>query len=178
VNQAAKKWLLVGAGFGVGCALTLGLIIGCVALYSSRPKPWDQKSLVADSSVLWVYTLDSNSPSRKIANVAFIYAIRNTTNQDIRVSNPVTIMLNPEGGDLTELTGGLYSVRFPSFIPVGKTVQVELDAPPWFTAGKGKGFILYDPLNHLQINLPEPSGPTESDQGKNGAPVGADLPSQ
>jgi hypothetical protein len=161
MNQNVKKWLLIGAGFGASCALTLALIIGSIRWYSSRPKPWDQQSLRADSSVLWMYALDSDS---KVANVEFNYAIKNTTNHDISVSTPVTIMLNPESGDLAELPAGQYGAKFPSFIPAGKSVQVELDAPSWFKAGRGKGFILYDNVNRIQINLPEPSGPTESDQ--------------
>jgi hypothetical protein len=165
VNHGVKKWLSVGAGLGAGAVLMLGLIIGCIIWYSSRPKPWDQKSLKANSEVLWSFTEDSNSPRGKFENVSFLYVVQNTTNRDITVSSPVTIMLNPESGDLTELPANLYHVQFPNFIPAGRSVQIELDAPVWwYTAGRGKGFILYDHVNHYQINLPEPDGPTEADQ--------------
>jgi hypothetical protein len=48
-------------------------------------------------------------------------------------------MLNPASGDLAELPGGLYHVDFPSFIPAGKSVQVNLRAPTSYAAGSGKG---------------------------------------
>ncbi len=165
MNQSVKKWVCVGAGFGAGAFAVIVVIVVGVMWYSSRPKPWDQNALQPSSEVLWSYTLDQKAKD-VYANVSFLYTVRNATNHDIRVSTPVTIMLNPSTGDLIELPGNLYQVSFPSFIPAGKSVQVTLDAPPWYTAGTGKGFILYDQANHFQINLPEPKGPTSEDQKK------------
>jgi hypothetical protein len=96
-----------------------------------------------------------------------MYTVQNTTKYDIKVASPITIMGNSASGTLAELRSNLYHVRFPGFIPAGKSVQVELDVPnvpdgSYIPASRG-GFILYDLANRLQINLPEPDGPTQAD---------------
>jgi hypothetical protein len=164
--MSAKKWFLVGAGIGAGALTIVSVIIGLMTLYSLRPKPWDQASLKARSKVVWMYSLYPDLSA--IKNVSLSYVIQNTTNRDIVLSTPLTIMMSPERGEVDELSANLYQVDFPSFIPAQMSVEVTLDAPNWFTtSGRGNGFVLYDRVNHYQINLPEPTGPTEADRKMN-----------
>ncbi len=157
-----KQWLCIGAG--CGAALTLGLALILRTGPSDKPKPWDEESLKAGPKVLWMYTEDSSSPPGQFAGVSLSYTIENTTNRQISFARDPTVIRRHQTDKLVELAPGLYRARSPDTIPAGASVQLTLEAPPWFLAGEEKGFVLRDIPGHYQINLPEPDGPTKRDQ--------------
>lgn len=177
MNLNTRKWLCIGAGFGAGAVLMAALLLGGIAWYSSRPKPWNSDAIKARYASLELTTGLDNLP------VMFGYDLENktATNYTVGDGSGLVVMATLAQGDiLSEAFGqspasSSVSVSGPPFIPpkgVGRiTVRVVYDYPSEFTHNDKSnmdkvakyvgrrleeisGYALFDKSNDYRIDLP------------------------
>lgn len=157
-----KKWVAVGFGFGAGAAATAALIIGCVAWYSSRPKPWNNHDITATFSTP-LYTLDD---SFNITGTELEYIIENKTMKDYTLT-PEDSFFIQDGGALRRSFTGKYKIVDPCFVPAKNKVKCQITVPSDFdTSDAVEGFAVFDDASRYSILFPKPTGPTPEDRKK------------
>ena len=181
-DEPVKTWkniairsLFGGVGFAMGAAA----VVGVVVWYSDRPTPtppWDTKSLKATFE-----TMEYIGPSKDTYTLAFKYNVQNTTNKTYEVNTaaltPMAVLI--EGKALSKTfsddQSGNVTIDAPEFIPPASagrmTVRVSYSFPQEFSDADKNDFekvvapldkrlkeldsiVLFDGLNHYQIDLP------------------------
>lgn len=157
-----KKWLAVGFGFGAGATITVALIVGFIAWYSSRPKPWNSRDLTATFSTP-LYNLDDGF---NIVGMELEYVIENKTMKDYTLSPDESFFLQ-DGGALRRSFTGKYKIADQCFIPAKTKVKCEIAVPADFSTDNGvDGFAVFDNLSRTSIVFPKPPSPTPNDRKK------------
>jgi hypothetical protein len=118
-----KRLAIIGVSFGAGFAVVISLIIGGVAWYSSRAKPWNTAALRA--------TFDGLGTEGDAKSFAFYYVVENTTPADYRITDKsgvfVTGKLRKEkalGSDTNYA-----SLDLPVYVPAKRRVRVGITVP-------------------------------------------------
>ena len=162
IARGWRKWAAVGFGFGVGAAITVALILGGLAWYSSRPKPWKSKDFSATFSTP-LYNLDDNF---NIVGTQLEYVIENKTMVDFTLSPDQTFFLQ-DGGALRRSFTGKYKIEDQCFIPAKAKVKCQITVPSDFDVSDNvDGFGVFDNSSRESIVFPKPTGPTPDDRKK------------
>lgn len=169
-HESIRGWktsFAVGLGFGAGIAVTAALIVGSIAWYSSRPKPWDSGKIVATFSTP-IYTIDEDY---HITGTELEYTVENRTPKDFTLLPEQSLFLQ-SGGTLESNTTGRYKIAGPCFIPAKNKVKCQISVPADFeiTTYGAEGFAIFDTATRYSILFPKPTGPTVDD--RKGAAVG------
>jgi len=178
--RSLKIIALKGASIGVGIAVALSTIAGCIHWLESRPKPWRQDAISAAFSG---FLSERDHP----VFVGFEFTLTNHTRLDYRLDSPPEneAAANPAGVEFGELYNG--SVRFPArgtlvypiFVPASQKAEVVVRFQPYNAAGMTGilesagpqrerlkefmrreesdlgGFVLFDSLRHYQMTFPK-----------------------
>ena len=166
-NQATevgwRKWLFVGAGFGLGMAAVVAIIVAFVVWYSSRPKQWNNRDIKATFSTPLFNYKDGDA---SISGVDLEYVIENTTSNDFTLTPQQTFFLQ-DGGALRKSFTGNYKINDQCFVPAKNKVKCEISVPAEFdTTYAIDGFALFDDATRYSIIFPKPTGPTPADREK------------
>jgi len=157
-----KKWIAVGFGFGAGATITVALIVGFVAWYSSRPKPWNSRDLIATFSTP-LYNIDDGF---NIVGMELEYIIENKTMKDYTLSPDESFFLQ-DGGALRRSFTGKYKIADQCFIPARTKVKCQITVPADFsTDDRVEGFVVFDNSSRKNIVFPKPTSPTPNDRKK------------
>ncbi len=148
-----KKWLFIGLGFGAGAAVVGAVIIGSLAWYSSRPRPWNTAGIrTAFSTELYSTDDDLN-----IRGLELEYTIDNNTPRDYTLSPDQPFFLEDHGALRTGMTGK-YKISDPCFVPARNKVKCQITVPVEFdTSFSVDGFDVFDSANRYNIIFPKPS---------------------
>ena len=128
--SSLKRLLLRSAAFGAAFAATSCLILGGFVWYPDRPQPpkaWNTTALVAHDPPSFHVAEDSK-------RIKFRYSVENTT--DSRLQLPATDIPQPIPSD----SAAQYHERIRTYCEEH--------------FGSVQKFVLFDDLNHYQINLP------------------------
>jgi hypothetical protein len=171
-----KKFLFIGAGWGLGTAAGLALLTGGLLWYQNRPepsKPWNTAALVGKEPPGFV-------SDNEHAHIKFIYYIQNTTKFDYQISSDgdVKVMARYKDGTLSApLPTDVRHLDLPVFIPAHQTGEltllVALSGIPEQEASESfdqyherlraycedhlagvANFVLFDEVNRYEIDLP------------------------
>ncbi len=120
-----RRIFLRAAGFGVGVAAILAVVIGALTLtwYEGRPsppKPWRKDQLKA------TYNKIGNSHDKN--TIEFMYFLENTTNEDYRIDGSKDVHLAFILGDLGSLgpVDRFADLDTPVYIPAKHTAQITI----------------------------------------------------
>lgn len=129
--RSLKIVVLTGASIGVGIAVALSVIAGCVHWLESRPKPWRQDAISAAFSGF----LSEREHPRF---VGFEFTLTNHTRLDYKLDAPSAsgTARDPVVIEFGELYGG--SIRFPArgklvypiFVPANQKAEVVVTFEP------------------------------------------------
>jgi hypothetical protein len=170
-----KTILLRSAGFGVGVAIALILVVGGVAWYQGRPKRWDESALSvvsSESNTSWKFGAQA---APEFAGFSLDYALRNNTGGDITITENVVIMeRQAKEKTLKQIS---FATPYSSyFIPAHQKAEFsvkldvscsdysaenikvhERDPKVCFEEifGSADGFVLFDNAQKLEIFLPK-----------------------
>jgi hypothetical protein len=171
-KRIALKAILGGAGF----AAMLSLIIGVIAWYSSRPQPpqsWNVSAIVAKEPPGFAASTDGK-------RIELRYVLENTTETDYDISFEYyfkTMMRGKKGTLSQPFSSQQASLALPIFIPSKQKgvvkLSISLAGIPSRKPNQSEDeyhevlraylqdyfkslddFVLFDVVNHFQINLP------------------------
>jgi hypothetical protein len=181
-----KRLVITSAAAGVGFALTIAAIVGCVLWYASRPEPWNARAIRArygsaitnDVGCFVVGESESerNACEDSHGEVLLTYDIENTTNRDYRIAEQSGLTIMERHGNILEATlitsgpdrgNSYWKIDTPIFVPAHQTVAVEVRGPyecPRCRAEKLNSFVkdnvpdlvLFDATSHYEIEFPRP----------------------
>ena len=174
-----KRWIIMGASFGAGLAVTLALIIGGYLWYASKPKPpkpWDTKAITA--------TYDFIDTEGDNNTIVFYYTLQNNTDYDYRITDASNFTLMGKLEKQKSLSGAkgdrFLKFDFPLLLPAKQRLRfaIHLDYP-YDKKSKAEatkderekyrkelsaflkektpnldGFAIFDELNRYQIDFP------------------------
>ncbi len=129
VVSSLKLLAIRSLAWGVGCGLTLAVILGAVVFFEQRPKAWDVQALrvkhVEARPLTWVNEKDEvlNNVG---SGVTFIVDVENTTGDDLTLSRTLTTMGQTRGSH--SLHGSFLKVNADYLVPAGHVTTVSLDA--------------------------------------------------
>lgn len=179
-EPALRLRLLIAASVGAGAVLMAAVVLGAVVWYRSRPKPppapvpWNAAAIIGHEPPGFDVV---TGMEKRLIRLSFI--VENTTARDYEFKrSSVKLMLKYKDGSLEgpiDVLGGM--LLRDAFVPANQRGQINLlmGAPeaPEKAAGRNEkdyheqlraylnehfsglsGFVLYDDLNHFQINLP------------------------
>ena len=174
-----KHWIITGASFGAGLAITLALIIGGYLWYSSKPKPpkpWDTKAITA--------TYDRVDTEGDNNTIVFYYILQNNTDYDYHIVDASNVTLMDKLEKQKSLSWGksdqFLKFDYPLLLPAKQRLRfaIHLDYPynkkikaeatkdeieKYRKALSGflkeetpnlNGFAMFDELNRYQIDFP------------------------
>lgn len=108
-----KKALLIGAGWGIGTAFGLAILIGGFVWYRSRPRPWNTTALRATYGGMGIAT----QPQKDSYDVEFLYDVENTAKANYGF-NPATLtVLTKLSDDQRRSFPVEVRTSFPCFTP-------------------------------------------------------------
>jgi hypothetical protein len=179
-----RRWIILGASWGVGCGLTLATVYGIWMWHKTRPINWNRAAIVA--------TFDNVKAVLGEDRLVFGYTLHNRTAADYRLlsADQVELMArlkDPQVVVRADLAKTQVSYDHPTtlehlpvFIPAGESVQFSVS---WFSpypddftkpvgsaaialrSGAGMieamplekvtGFILFDRVTRYRIDLPK-----------------------
>lgn len=175
-----KRIAIISFFSGFGVALAAALVLTSSIWYKSRPtppKPWNTSALVVTGP-------PSFSVSKDGKLLELEYSVKNSTNVDFKVDDnaakQLRIMLKLHEGELSPPieNKGIQILYTPIFIPAGQKgtlgISVEDSTLPTQTKNEAAadyherlrtyletsyprvaGIVLYDEINHYQLNLPK-----------------------
>jgi hypothetical protein len=170
-----KTTLLKIAAAAAGIVLALCIVAGSVLRYMSRPKPaktWNETAIVADNAP------EFDSSGENAPAISLYYEVVNATDSDysIETTQQVKILAVLGDGSLAGPIADKAVVRTPVFLPAHRLGNIQLDLktfhPPERSQsesgeayrerlrqsmneqmGNVYGFVVFDDVNHYQINL-------------------------
>ena len=162
-----KKLLLLGAGFGAGFAIVSVALVGFWLWYSSRPKPWDAKALLARQVKAEGLSRLNDKFDEISSGVTFTVDIENATAADVTSSGS----LSPRGqtrGSMA-LHGSFLKLPADYFLPTHQVTTIHLDADDLCAANeppqrcfdsyfKGdQNIVIFDDVHRYQVMIPVPA---------------------
>jgi hypothetical protein len=151
-----------GVGFGIGA----GLVFVAFAIYTGRPKGWDDKSLRASNVKAGALAkLDEQWTATSTGSI-FTVDLQNTTWKDITLPTSVTIMETAKGTGA--LNGSLLKLSHDYFLPARHTVTITLEndgecsptdkAEECFNSyfKDERDIVLFDQSQKYEISIPIP----------------------
>lgn len=175
-----KRLVIFGTSAGAGFALSIAIIVGCFAWYSSHhnpPETWNSSAIKASFDAVKVEGDDNH--------FEFYYLLDNTTNADYTLdesSTPTLVGKLKEQNSLTQPVGKELPLNYPIFIPSKQRGRYHISLLTYkYPGGKPKdglgseerstyekglskyvsemfqnldGFVLFDESHRYQINFP------------------------
>jgi hypothetical protein len=121
-----KRLAIISFFSGAGFAMTLAVIIGAWAWYSSRPtpqKPWDNKSLTA--------AFDDIRVEGEQNHLVFYYSVENHTDTDYKLDDASAVEVHTTAKLTRTNSYSLFrknpGIRLPVFIPARKRALFTLE---------------------------------------------------
>lgn len=175
-----KRWIITGASFGIGLAVTLLLAVGAYLWYEGRPKPprpWNTYAISAH--------YDSVDTEGDENTIVFYYTLQNDLDYDYRILDASNVVLMAKLAKQKSLSGSkndqYLKCDIPVLIPAKQRVRFPVHLGyPYKKARKTAvsreerekfrreiesylneeltnldGFVLFDEMNRYQINFPK-----------------------
>jgi hypothetical protein len=179
-----KKALVIGVSGGAGFFLVLLLILGGAAFNSSPVKPagsWNQNAIKATYVGSQLRQID-----KTLAGLFLSYDFENNTDRDYRLTDaPGVVIMSRLKSDHSLSQEELIRLSYPAFLPANQRVRIAIVISypfVWPAPGdpalenklkdfvkqrlaKVEGFVLFDEVNHCQVELPSAWQELERDAG-------------
>ncbi len=178
-----KKALVIGASAGAGFFLVVFLILGGTAFNSSPVKPpgsWNQNAIKATYVGSQLRQID-----KSVAALFLSYDLENNTDRDYLADAPGVVIMSrlKSGNSLSQEE--LIRLSYPVFLPANQRVRIAIEISYPFVwpapedhalenklkdfvkqrLAKVEGFVLFDEVNHCQVELPSAWQELEPDAG-------------
>src|SRR6266404_602470 len=162
-----KKALVIGASAGAGFFLVVFLILGGTAFNSSPVKPpgsWNQNAIKATYVGSQLRQID-----KSVAALFLSYDLENNTDRDYLADAPGVVIMSrlKSGNSLSQEE--LIRLSYPVFLPANQRVRIAIENKlkdfVKQRLAKVEGFVLFDEVNHCQVELPSAWQELEPDAG-------------
>jgi hypothetical protein len=179
-----KKALVIGVSVGAGFFLVLLLILGGAAFNSSpvkSPGSWNQGAIKATYVGSQLRQID-----KTLVSLFLSYDFENNTGRDYRLADaPGVVIMSRLKSDHSLSQEELIRLSYPAFLPANQRVRIAIVISypfVWPAPGdpahenklkafvkqrlaKVEEFVLFDPVNRCQVELPSAWQELERDAG-------------
>jgi hypothetical protein len=173
-----KKWIVVGVSGGATLAVVSALIIGGVVWFAARPPSWNTSAISVVLGKAEPY-YDFTSPNGKdFRQTGYLleFALQNNTNRDVTLPETAIVMGRlTDGGVLVDYSTVAKRTK-ATWIAARQRAALYIDLEVGCTRTDSDGvvhdrdlgvcytetwaaldaLVLFDHVNHLQVNLPKP----------------------
>jgi hypothetical protein len=180
-GAAWKRWIVIGSSAAITLAACAALIFLGFAWYSSRPVPWNTRTVTTfRGDATETYELQPKQGAKPgellVRGFQLTFALQNNTARDVTIPEDATVMEHlVDGGTLADSPAKLSRSYF---IPAHQRVQIliQLDyscseediatgarheRDPHVCFGEAlrdaDGLVLLDRINRIQVTLPKPA---------------------
>ena len=162
-----KRFILRAFAWGVGCGLTISIILLSVFFYMERPKGWDTRGLRVKKARAEGFVLFGDRLEEKSTGTLFTIDLENTTGTDITL--PQSVMIMEASKETRALHGSLLKLEKEYFIPAHHVVTISLSNSD-LCAAKVEGqtcferyfkdeaeIVIFDEGQKYEIHIPIPA---------------------